>query len=196
MKNILKICEAHKLWVGTAGKQGKQLSLDETDMRTIEIKSPMLEQAYYSACKFSGMDFDNIDFYQSELYSCDFTNAKFSNCDFRKCVLDYSNFTGATFIDCKFPRTDAFQTCFNNCSFINCSFVGFNIMEGSLNCAKCESCDFDAIYLDKVSTENFELKNATNLDKVNHVSLCIASDQLIEGENAIRWLTVKSNCTY
>jgi uncharacterized protein YjbI with pentapeptide repeats len=188
MKNILMMCKEHKLWIDTAGKQGKQLCLDETDMRTVKITPFMLEQSYYSECNFSGMTFYNIDFYQSELYSCDFTNAKFSKCDFRKCTLDYSNFSGATFVDCKFPRADAFQTCFDKCSFNNCSFVGFNIIEGSLNYAKFDLCDFDAIYLNKVSAEDFKLKKASNLDTVNYISLYITQEKIIEGVDAIKWL--------
>ena len=189
MNNFLKLCEEHKLWVKSAGKNGVQLSLDGMDMRDIKLAEPLFEQAFFSECNFSGMSFEDADIYQSEFYSCNFTNVQFSNCDFRKSTLDFSDFSGAAFVGCKFPRVDSFKTDFSRCIFKDCSFVGFSIMEGILNGVQCKSVDFDEVYFDKVIIENFTLAGSKNLDRANHISFYLSENSaLIEGLAAIKWL--------
>lgn len=185
MENFDMLYESHKKWVDTAGESGHQINLDGTDMHSIPLNAPLLEQGFFSECDFSGLSFDNVDFYQSEFYSCNFTEAHFTNCDFRKTTLDYCVFQGATFSNCKFSRADAFNAQFNNCRFMGCSFVGFNLMESSIIGTVIETTDFDEAYFDKINAQNAVITNPLNADMVNHISIYLESpDHILEGKDA------------
>ena len=181
----------HNLWVETAGRKGKQLSLDETDMRNISFDSLRFEQGYFSECNFSGMHFEDVDFYNAEFYSCDFFGCTFTNCNFRKATLDYSQFKNAVFSNCAFPRTDAYCTQFTGGHFLNCSFVGINLMEAILDSSTLELIDMDGAYLDQVSTQNAVFQNLINTDSITHISIIpnkTNSTQLLSGADALEWM--------
>ena len=189
MENFNVSFEAHKQWVDSAGEFGKQISFDCTDMHSIPMKAPIMEQGFFSECDFKGMTFENVDFYLSEFYSCDFSGAHFINCDFRKTTLDYSIFSGADFTNCRFSRVDAYKTQFDKCVFRNCSFVGFNLMEGSIREDYIEATDFDGAYLDKVNAFGANVINPLNIEKINHISLYFESSETVtEGIPAIERL--------
>lgn len=178
-----RLFECHKTWVETGGCRGKQIYLDEEDLRCVDFVVAPIEQGFYSACNFSGTVFSKIDFYLGKFYSCHFEHCVFCDCDFRKTTLDYSIFAHSEFKNCMFPRADAYETDFRNCRFSCCSFVGFNLMNANLDGALIESSDMDAAYFDAVSVNKTVFKNLAHVDSITHLSL------LLTAENAIRTIT-------
>ena len=175
MDTLAHLFEAHRIWVQTCGRMGKQICLDEQDLRHLAFKDPMMSQSFLTVCRFSEVSFDQVDFYRSELYSCDFTGARFLNCDFCKATLDFSCFSDALFIDCHFNRTDVYQGIFKNCMFRNCAFSGLNLMKADLQGAHFENIDFEDVYIDHSKMAGCHPVNPKNLHKA--VKINCSTDQ-------------------
>ncbi|MDN4075488.1 pentapeptide repeat-containing protein [Fictibacillus terranigra] len=99
----------HKIWLGSNGRQGKQLMLNGLDLSGCEVTSSHLNQAVFYRCIFKEMD----------LSQKDFTDTEFDSCHFRVTNLHRANLTNVTFQDCELTRTNLSRTLMDDTRFLD-----------------------------------------------------------------------------
>ncbi|MCQ6267825.1 pentapeptide repeat-containing protein [Fictibacillus sp. WQ 8-8] len=99
----------HEIWLGSSGREGKQLILNGLDLSGCEVTSPHLNQAVFYRCVFKEMD----------LSQKDFTDTEFDSCHFRVVNLDRANLTHVTFQDCELTRTNFSRTLMDHTRFLD-----------------------------------------------------------------------------
>ena len=86
-KPLQQMIETHRLWVQTAGAEGKQLDLSGYDLR--ELKSLKME-------KMTAIKAENAKFFGMNLYKIEMQSAVLNNSDFRRCDLEEADMRGSS----------------------------------------------------------------------------------------------------
>lgn len=142
----------HEIWLGTDGREGKQLILNVLDFSTCEIKSEDLQQSILYRCQLHEMDLNSKNFHGSE----------FDLCSFKITNLDSANLSNVTFQDCNLIRTNLSKTILENTRFVD-----MELMPGSNNSDK----EVPKIYFQEPQMKNVEFENTkfspTLLDRIS-----------------------------
>ena len=147
----------HEIWLGTDGREGKQLILNGLDFSTCEMKSKDLQQAIFYRCRFHEMDLANKNFYGSE----------FDLCSFKITNLDSANLSNVTFQDCSLIRTNLSRTILENTRFVDMELTPVSkgldkpvqriyFQEAQLKNVEFENTRFSPVLLDRISRENIK----------------------------------------
>lgn len=96
--NIQSLLHQHALWLESQGKQGRQLTLFDTDFRGVDLTGLNLSEAIIPGANFSGTFLVDIDLSGSNLASANFTDATLKNVRFIKSNLDDALFTNTNVI--------------------------------------------------------------------------------------------------
>lgn len=186
-----KIALHHK-WIETGGAKGSRLSLDEFDMRTLDLSVVNIENSYLAACCFDGMELENVDMYLSEMYSCTFKGAVLRGCDFTKAELSYADFSGAKLVDVRFNRTWTNDTIFRGCTFVNCPIGGLELIESDVSNCSFEDVDLSGLSVDDTLFTGASFHRPKGLDdifRVENMNVGTADEPvLLSGDKAVAWI--------
>lgn len=147
----------HEIWLGTDGREGRQLILNGLDLSNCEFKRDDLQQAIFYRCHFQEMD----------LKEKDFQDAEFDLCSLRIVNLDQANLSKATFQDCDLIRTNLSRTIMENTRFIDMELMPISkelgkevpriyFQEAQLKNVEFVNTRFSPTLLEKISKENIQ----------------------------------------
>lgn len=182
----------HHEWIETIGEKGRRLSLDEIDMRAIDLSVVKIELSYLAACFFDGMLIEDVDMYMSEMYSSTFRGAVLRRCDFTKAELSYADFSGAKLIDVRFNRTWAHDTTFRRCTFVRCSIGGLHLIESDLSDCTFEDVDLSDLMTSRSLFAGSSFIRPKGLDDTLRCAEMnvgtVDEPVLLSGDGAIAWI--------
>lgn len=188
--NINDKFELHKKWIDTVGKKGNKLILDEVDVRKLDFKDKIFNQANILDCNFDGLRLENTDFHASILCSSTFIKCNLKNCDFYKADLGYTDFTDSVIKNTRFSKSDCWETIFQNVDMNNCNFINVNFCSTDFSNARLENVDISMATFEDVIFNGVRLKMIKGIEEANFISINIGTvDEpiLLKAENAKKW---------
>lgn len=192
--NIIRKFELHKKWVETIGKEGEKLSLDEVDLRRIDLSDKLVDQAYLIECTFDDLKLENIDFHTSLLCSSTFKNAYLDKCDFYKSDLRYTDFSNCIIKNSRFSKSDCWEAIFRNANLVDCNLINVLFYLTDFSNARLENVDISVATFEETLLNGVTLKNIKGIEEAHFKSINIGTLEkpiLLKLEKAKEWVLEK-----
>lgn len=171
--------EAHRLWVASAGQQGRQLDLSGYDLRPLEtMKGEKLTAIKAIAARFFGMN----------LYKVQMQSATLDHSDFRRCDMEESDLRGSSFKGVRFAHANVRGTNFEPLMFGGgdatrrfspCNFEGASLAYADFSKCKMRMVNFKGADLTNTDLRGADLRECDFTDAVMDGTLL--DDALTEG---------------
>ncbi|NPC91703.1 pentapeptide repeat-containing protein [Bacillus sp. WMMC1349] len=190
-RQIIVQLESHRLWVETIGKQGKKLSIDEIDLRNLDLSKCPLDQAHITDCIFDGMNLNNKDFSSSLLCSSTFITANLEGTDFCKSNVSYADFTNANIKTARLADSECIETVFVKANLSDANLVGGLFNETDFRNANLSHADIQLATFEGVLLKGSKLSGIQGLKEAFIKSINIGTIEqpiILEGEDARGWL--------
>jgi uncharacterized protein YjbI with pentapeptide repeats len=192
---VISKLEEHNLWKESLGKYGEKLSLDEIDLRNINIDKYFLDQAYIAACIFDGMNLCSKEIYSSIVCSSTFRYSNLESVDFSKSDVSYVDFTGANIKNGRFNRSDCIETVFVEADLTNANLIGSGFYDTDFRKVILCKADISSATFEAVLMNGAKLSGIKGILEANIKSINIGTREnpiIIEGNQAVQWLLSES----
>lgn len=158
----------HIHWVATAGRNGKQMVMQETDMRKAgSLSAKKLTAIRANRCTFAEMDLRGIEMQGANLDESDFRKCLIGSGDlrggsFRGCILNRADFSksdlnpltikradgGSYTLPCRFDKAALRHAIFAGARLMEASFAGADLTNADFNTCDLRKADFTGAVLD------------------------------------------------
>ncbi|NMO94999.1 pentapeptide repeat-containing protein [Paenibacillus lemnae] len=191
IKEIITRLESHRLWIDTIGEQGEKLSIDEIDLRNVDLSQYPLDQAYITACIFDGMNLNNKDFSSSLLSSSTFISTNLEGTDFCKSNISYVDFTNANVKAARLADSECIETVFVQADLSDANLVAGLFDETDFRNAILFNADVRLATFERVLIKGAKLTGVRGLEEAFIKSINVGTSEqpnILVGEEARKWL--------
>jgi uncharacterized protein YjbI with pentapeptide repeats len=170
----------HIEYVATGGRHGKQLVIDNTDMRKgVSFAAQRLTAMKALRCTFGEMDLRGIELQGARFEECDFRKAQMQNGDlrgasFKKCIMNRANFSNAKMgaliirkpdgvsqqLPCRFESAQLRQAIFSGTRLTDAVFTDADLTDADFTNCDLTRADFRGAKLENTNFENAILDHA------------------------------------
>lgn len=179
---LAKMIETHRLWVSSAGGEGRQLDLSGYDMRPLEsLKGETMTAIKATGTRFFGMnlykiqmqsgtldkaDFRRCDMEESDLRGTSFRGARFNHAHIRNSNFEPLMFGGGgantkRFSPCDFEDASLTYADFSGCKMRMANFRGADLTNANFKGADLRECDFTGAIMDGMILDDTNTDGAT-----------------------------------
>lgn len=186
----------HSKWLKTAGRRGKQLTLDKIASEQLtDGQLLLLTDSFLTECSFKNIAPDGIDLYHTEMHSCKFDDSMFRGAQFVKSEINYTEFTNTSFENANFDNAEFYDCIFRKCVFINSVLAGAGIWNSAFKECVFKNIDFDSICIDNAIFENCRYINPSNPENAVKLKLNIGTTDNpipLSRENSIKLIKTET----
>lgn len=189
--NLLRLLDLHKKWRETMGNEGKQLKLDEVDLRSFDLSTAELVQTQIIACTFDALKLENIDFHYSLLAMSTFKNSHLDKCDFYKTDLRYTDFTNCVIKNTRFSKGDCWEALFRNAHLTDCNLINASFYSSDLRGVRMDNVDISAVTFEETLLTGSTMKNIKGAEAADIKSINIGTREkpiMLKAEEAREWI--------